>query len=143
MKEYKSELSKRMATPCMPPKQYLQFAYHFWVGSRDGDNRMTAFPIVMQWQPGANSWCLPGQIATGQINPLYGYEVIALCPTPLLQPETEDLMRILYTIKNRFGTDKKAAEITDVEYDLLHRYIFEAMSMQRDFNKTIRTKLDR
>lgn len=84
--------------PLIPPKKYLQFAFHHWVEQIDSDGRGMGL-VVMQWQPGAKSWCLPNQYASGVALPLNGYVWRGLCPTPPLRDELIEFNQALDKIK--------------------------------------------
>ena len=113
---FKSEFQKRMETPCLPPNRYLNGAHCFWVADRDYDGRLSSFVQVWQWQPGAKSWCKPGFAGTGQEEKLMGYEILGICPLPLSQEETEELLNNIRKLKNRLG-NKQQTQITKNELE--------------------------
>lgn len=64
-----------------PPLVFIKSASHHWLQEVYDDGR-PGQPVVLQWSPASERWCISGDVASGIFMDTRGWKYLAPCPVP-------------------------------------------------------------
>lgn len=75
------DLTPKQQVEPKPPVVFLKSASHHWLQELDHDGRLGQ-PVVLQWAPASERWCISGGVASGIFMDTRGWKYLAPCPAP-------------------------------------------------------------